>query len=108
MTEDTGRGIRFYVWAYDRQHLLYIQDTGGDENWRLYAVDLETAAWRDLTPFDGSRRGSSPAAKAPDEVLIGSTRDDPQLHDVYRSRSPPASCKLIENPGYVGWIADED
>src|SRR6266536_526143 len=35
VTEDTDRGIRFFAWAWDGRHLLYIQDTGGDENWRL-------------------------------------------------------------------------
>ena len=38
---DAGRGIRFYGWAYTSRHLLYIQDVNGDENWRLYAVDLD-------------------------------------------------------------------
>ena len=53
VTEDTDRGIRVFAWARDGRHLLYMQDTGGDENWRLYDVDMETMARRDLTPFDG-------------------------------------------------------
>ena len=27
ITHDTGRGIRFYLWAYTSRHVLYIQDT---------------------------------------------------------------------------------
>src|SRR6516165_3579418 len=45
VTADTDRGIRVFAWAHDGRHLLYLQDTGGDENWRLYDVDrldLET------------------------------------------------------------------
>ncbi|MCC7354931.1 MAG: S9 family peptidase, partial [Anaerolineae bacterium] len=42
VTRDTGRGIRSYLWAYTNAHILYIQDKNGDENWRLYAVDLAT------------------------------------------------------------------
>ena len=53
VTDDTDRGIRAFTWARDGRHLLYVQDTGGDENWRLYDVDMETMARRDLTPFDG-------------------------------------------------------
>ncbi|HEY3652146.1 MAG TPA: S9 family peptidase, partial [Streptosporangiaceae bacterium] len=53
VTEDTDRGVRVFAWARDDRHLLYLQDTGGDENWRLYDVDMETMARRDLTPFDG-------------------------------------------------------
>src|SRR5688572_16118768 len=52
VTDDRDRGIRAYFWAADNQHLLYLQDKGGDENWRLYDVDLDTGAIRDLTPFD--------------------------------------------------------
>src|SRR5271156_6833714 len=53
VTDDPDRGIRSYVWARDGRHLLYVQDTGGDENWRLYDVDIQTLARRDLTPFEG-------------------------------------------------------
>ena len=34
VTDDRDRGIRMFYWAHDGRHLLYIQDTGGDENWR--------------------------------------------------------------------------
>ena len=32
VTDDTDRGIRQFTWAHDGRHLLYVQDTGGDEN----------------------------------------------------------------------------
>src|SRR5690349_13660385 len=38
VTKDTDRGIRRYFWAEDNQHIMYLQDKGGNENWRLYAV----------------------------------------------------------------------
>src|SRR5215469_17869064 len=53
VTEDRERGIRFFAWAHDGRHLLYIQDRGGDENWHLYATDLVAGGTRDLTPFEG-------------------------------------------------------
>jgi hypothetical protein len=53
VTDDRDRGIRAFAWARDNRHLLYVQDTGGDENWRLYDVDMQTLVRRDLTPFDG-------------------------------------------------------
>ena len=40
VTDDNDRGIRTFGWAYDNRHLLYLQDSGGNENWRLYDVDL--------------------------------------------------------------------
>lgn len=52
VTRDTDRGIRFYFWAADNKHIMYLQDRDGNENWRLYATNLERDETRDLTPFD--------------------------------------------------------
>jgi Tol biopolymer transport system component len=106
VTDDTDRGIRSYAWAWDGRHLLYVQDTGGDENWRLYDVDLDTMAQRDLTPFEGIQARVIAARKSHrDEVLVGINRDNPQLHDVYRLDLPTGELtKLIDNPGSrAGW-----
>src|SRR6516164_4051895 len=110
VTDDTDRGVRVFAWARDGRHLLYLQDTGGDENWRLYDVDMETMARRDLTPFDGIQARIIATRKSHrDEVLVGMNRDNPQLHDVYRLDLKTGElAKLIENPGYAGWLADED
>jgi dipeptidyl aminopeptidase/acylaminoacyl peptidase len=110
VTDDTDRGIRAFAWARDARHLLYIQDTGGDENWRLYDVDLQTGAKRDLTPYDGIQARIIATKKSHrDEILVGMNRDNPQLHDVYRLDLKTGELtKLIENPGYAGWLADED
>jgi dipeptidyl aminopeptidase/acylaminoacyl peptidase len=110
VTDDTDRGIRVFSWARDGKHLLYLQDTGGDENWRLYDVEMDTLTRRDLTPFDGIQaRIIATSKRHRDEVLVGMNRDNPQLHDVYRLDLPTGDLvKLIENPGYAGWLADED
>ena len=110
VTADTDRGIRVCAFARDDRHLLYLQDTGGDENWRLYDVDLETMARRDLTPFDGIQARILATRKSHrDEVLVGMNRDNPQLHDVYRLDLRTGELtKLIDNPGFAGWLADED
>jgi dipeptidyl aminopeptidase/acylaminoacyl peptidase len=128
VTDDADRGIRMFAWAKDGRHLLYLQDTGGDENWRLYDVDLGTPpaatggqtgpaadggnnwAKRDLTPYEGIQARIIAAKKSHrDEILVGLNRDNPQLHDVYRLDLRTGDLtKLIENPGYAGWLADED
>ena len=108
VTDDTDRGIRMFAWAHDGRHLLYLQDTGGDENWRLHDVDLETMQRRDLTPYDGVQaRVVAMERKFPTEVLIGLNRDNPELHDVYRLDLVTGElAKEVENPGFIGWIAD--
>jgi dipeptidyl aminopeptidase/acylaminoacyl peptidase len=110
VTSDTDRGVRVFSWANDGRHLLYVQDTAGDENWRLYDVDLVTSARRDLTPFDKIHATVIGTSKRrPTEVLVGINADNPQLHDVYRLDLVTGELvKEIENPGYAGWLADED
>ncbi len=110
VTEDTDRGIRAFAWARDGQHVLYVQDVGGDENWRLYDVDPRTLERRDLTPFEGIHATIIGTSKRrPDEVLVGLNADNPQLHDVYRLHLASGELvKEIVNPGYAGWLADED
>jgi dipeptidyl aminopeptidase/acylaminoacyl peptidase len=108
VTDDRDRGIRSYFWAKNGRDLLYIQDKGGDENWRLYGVDLEAGGTRDLTPFDGVQAQVIARDKHhPDELYVGLNRDNPQLHDVYRLdlRSGELT-KVVENPGVVGWVVD--
>jgi len=110
VTEDTDRGIRAFAWARDGRHVLYVQDVGGDENWRLYDVDPDTLERRDLTPFEGIHATIIGTSKRrPDEVLVGINADNPQLHDVYRLHLASGELvKEIVNPGYAGWLADED
>jgi len=108
VTNDTDRGIRVFLWAHDGRHLLYLQDTGGDENWRLYDVDVTTMQHRDLTPFEGVQAQILATEKdLPDEVLVGLNRDNPALHDVYRLNLTSGDLvKEVENPGFAGWVAD--
>ena len=110
VTEDTDRGIRAFAWARNGQHVLYVQDVGGDENWRLYDVDPRTLERRDLTPFEAIHATIIGTSKRrPDEVLVGINADNPQLHDVYRLHLASGELvKEIVNPGYAGWLADED
>ncbi|HVB61584.1 MAG TPA: S9 family peptidase [Ktedonobacteraceae bacterium] len=109
VTNDTVRGIRFYFWAQDNRHILYIQDVGGNENWRLYATNLETRETRDLTPFDDVQAQVVHTDKHfPDELLIALNKENPQLHDVYHLHLPSGDLRLVaKNPGnVVAWYAD--
>ncbi len=108
VTDDTDRGIRQFAWAHDGRHLLYLQDTGGDENWRLHDVDLPTMQRRDLTPFDGVQTELIATERDfPDEILIGLNKDNPQLHDVYRLHLRAGELtKELVNPGLIGMLAD--
>ena len=111
VTDDSDRGIRFFAWAHDNgtcstSRTSAVTRTGGC----MTSTWPPTGARRDLTPFEGIHAMLLGASKRkPGEVLVGINKDNPQLHDVYRlDLSSGDLVKEIENPGYAGWIADED
>ena len=111
VTSDRKRGIRVYFWQQDSAHMLHLQDSGGDENWRLYQTDLATRATRDLTPFDGVQAQIVAASpRVPGRLLVGLNKRNPQAFDVHRLDLATGALELdTENPGDVlGWTADED
>lgn len=111
VTHDTHRGIFKYDWAWDNRHLLYVQDRNGDENWHVYAVDLEGGEPRDLTPFSGVQAGNLLTdVNHPDEILVGLNKRDPKSVDMYRIRLSTGEVTLeTENPGDVDtWTTDTD
>ncbi len=110
VTKDTHRGIREYFWAHTNQHILYVQDQGGDENWHVYATDLTSGETRDLTPFENVQaRPFGVSHRFPDEVLLLINNRDPQLHDPFRVNLRTGESKrLFENEGFVSFEADDD
>lgn len=57
VTYDETRSVTGFLWVDDPRWLLYVQDSGGDENWHLYRVDLDSpdTPALDLTPYPGVR-----------------------------------------------------
>lgn len=111
VTQDPKRGIRQYFWAKDGKHLLYLQDTAGDENFHLYATNLETKTTRDLTPFPGVKvSGVDMDEKVPDQILVGLNKRNKALFDQHRITISTGEESLdTENPGNVlGWVSDSD
>ena len=109
VTRDEERGIRFYAWAADNQHILYLQDVAGNENWRLYATNLASGETRDLTPFENVHAQVVDQNKHfPNELLIGLNKDNPQVHDVYHLDLLSGELTLVaQNPGnIIGWGTD--
>jgi dipeptidyl aminopeptidase/acylaminoacyl peptidase len=110
ITHDTDRGISGYMWCHDNKHLIYVQDNGGDENWHIYTIDLESREIVDRTPFEGVQAGIvAHERKYPNELLIRLNKDNPQLHDIWHLTLDTGELrKVAENPGFVGWAVDQD
>jgi dipeptidyl aminopeptidase/acylaminoacyl peptidase len=111
ITKDKKRGIQYYLWSYDSENIIYIQDKEGDENWRIYSINIKTKEISDLTPFEGVQaKFISYNYKFPDKMLIALNRDNPALHDVYLLDLETKKLELIEkNPGNASsWITNNN
>jgi dipeptidyl aminopeptidase/acylaminoacyl peptidase len=119
MTADASRPVTNFFWSQDSKVLLFVQDKGGDENFRVYAVDPTAAvapgqrvpAARDLTPYKNVQaRILAVPEKAPNTILVGLNDRDPKLHDVYRVALSTGERTLVfrNDRNVAGWVADLD
>jgi len=110
VTNDTDRGIRAFFWGQDNARILYVQDAGGDENWRLYDTELATGTTRYLTPFEDVQAQLIAEEKHfPTELLVGLNKENPQLHDVYHLDVETGELEMVlKNPGIIGFVADAE
>ncbi len=109
VTKNKDRSIRHFYWTQDSKNILYAQDIAGNENWRLYAVDLETNEIKDLTPFEDIQvRLVRTNKDFPNELILSMNKEDPKAHDVYHLDLTSGKLTMIaKNPGdVIDWIID--
>jgi dipeptidyl aminopeptidase/acylaminoacyl peptidase len=110
VTGDKKRGIRGFFWTQNSRQLIYTQDEGGDENWRIHVVDVATAQDTIISPA-GKVQGQMIATSVtkPDEILIGINDRDPQNHDVYRHNLKTGERTLLfkNEDGYSAFVVDD-
>lgn len=110
VTSAKARDIAGYAWKGDNR-IVYVQDTGGDENFRLYAVSIDGSNPKDLTPFEKVRAQIIDRLEQnPNEILVSLNKREPRVFDVYRINVNTGEMQMIaENPGnYTGWATDWD
>lgn len=110
ITSETDRDIMGYFWPNDYQ-ILYLKDTGGDENWKLYGVNVDGSNPVCYTDFEGVRTDIiDDLPEFPDYVIIGMNKRNPQVFDPYRLNLKTGEMEMLaENPGNIqGWIFDHD
>lgn len=110
LTAETDRSIAGYMWA-DDERLLYMKDTGGDENYRLYGINADGSDERCYTDFEGVRTSLiDDLEEVPGKVLIGMNKRNPEAFDPYRLDLNTGELTLLaENPGnWQGWMTDHD
>jgi len=111
ITNATERPIRRYFWAENSEQIIYAQDSGGNENFHLFAVDLDDGEERDLTPYENVQARLVGIDSAfPDHILVAVNNRDPMLHDVWNVNTRTGESTLVyENTdGYAQVLADSD
>jgi dipeptidyl aminopeptidase/acylaminoacyl peptidase len=109
ITNDRKRGIREHYWALTGKHVLFVQDEAGDENWRVYSVDVSSGVQLDLTPLEGVQAqivGLS--AERPGIALVGLNDRDPQWHDLFEIDVVTGARARTERneEGFAGYLED--
>jgi dipeptidyl aminopeptidase/acylaminoacyl peptidase len=110
LTSETDRDINGYFWPNDNQ-ILYLKDQGGDENFRLYGINVDGTNPVCYTPFDGVRTDIiDDLPDFPDLVIIGMNKRNPQVFDPYRLNLKTGEMEMLaENPGNIqSWVFDHD
>ncbi len=110
LTSETDRDIAGYFWK-NPSRILYLKDTGGDENFKLYGVNIDGSNLKCFTDFPKVRTEIiDDLYDFPDEVIIGMNKRNPEVFDPYRLNIVTGKMKMLaENPGNIqGWILDHE
>jgi dipeptidyl aminopeptidase/acylaminoacyl peptidase len=108
VTAVTERDITSYFWKSD-QHILFLQDSAGDENFHLYSANPNGDNIRDLTPLPGVQvRLVDDLHDHPDEIIVALNQRNREIFDAYRLNVKTGELACIaENPGNIDhWVTD--
>ncbi|MGB2370015.1 MAG: S9 family peptidase [Flavobacteriaceae bacterium] len=76
--------VRGYGWANDSR-LIYVMDKGGNEDYHLFAVDVDGSNQKELTPYAGVRVDILALLKDDkDHMIISMNKNNPQVFDPYK------------------------
>ena len=82
--EEKEELIRGYGWANDSR-LVYVMDKGGNENYHLFAANVDGSNQKELTPFDDVRVNILELLKEDkDHMIISMNKNNPQIFEPYK------------------------
>ena len=108
ITSDTLRDIDSYFWSGSNR-LVYLQDTDGDENYKLIAVNIDGSGTVNLTPFERTKvYVIDDLPDNDDEMIIAMNRRNPSIFDAYKINVNTGELTLLmQNPGNItSWFTD--
>ncbi len=82
--EEKDEPIKGYGWAND-ERLIYVMDNGGNENYHIYAANIDGSNAKDLTPYDGVQASILNNLKEQkDFMIISMNKDNKQVFEPYK------------------------
>ncbi len=110
ITNDSKRGIRSYFWSYDNNHILYLKDNDGDENYKIHKVNINTLEDRALTPTKNVKSIILKSSyKIPNEIIIGLNDRKKEYFDIYNLNINTSKLSLLyKNDKYSGFDIDDN
>ncbi|MCA4793039.1 S9 family peptidase [Myroides odoratimimus] len=101
--------VRGYGWIND-DRLAYVMDNGGDENYHIYAVNVDGTNNIDLTPFDKVQAGILNMLKEQkDYIIITMNLENAQIFEPYKININTGEyVKLFTNDDPSNLVSDYD
>ncbi|MEC4052965.1 S9 family peptidase [Myroides odoratimimus] len=101
--------VRGYGWIND-DRLAYVMDNGGDENYHIYAVNVDGSNNIDLTPFDKVQAGILNMLKEQkDYIIITMNLENAQIFEPYKMNINTGEyVKLFTNDDPSNPVSDYD
>lgn len=82
--EEKEELVRGYGWIND-ERLFFAMDKGGDENYHVYAVNLDGSNLKDLTPFDGVQASIQNILKEQkDYIIVLMNKNNKQVFEPFK------------------------
>lgn len=82
--EEKEELVRVYGWL-NNERLYFSMDKGGNENYHIYAVDLDGGNLKDLTPYDGVRAEFNELLRDDKEhIIVELNKNNPEVFEPYK------------------------
>lgn len=110
LTHEKNSKIRYLGWAHDSKNIIYIKDHQGDENWKIYILDIESGREKLLYGKKGVQALVLHSSyKTPEFMIIGVNERNKSYHDLYLLNIHTGHKKrILRNNEYTDFLFDDD
>lgn len=103
------RGVSYFFWSHDNEHVLYVDDYKGNENWRLYSVNIKTGRTKTLCSYKNTQVNVlATSERRPTEVLVGINKRRADFQDLYILNIKTGGLSLIYENNTFSWFVCDD